>query len=84
MVSKKLQILEEINNAEDTLARTQLLAEAYPYVQDLVGDILEKVAEVKAIVRGADEVMPKGQTKIQESLEEPDLLGYKLGSLMGE
>jgi len=84
MVSKKLQVIEELNSVEDGLAKAQLLAETYPFVQDLIDDILEKVAEVKAIVRGADELMPKGQTKIQDSMIEPELINYNVGSFMGE
>ena len=84
MVSKKMQIINELNEAGHYLDKAYNLSEEYGFVQSLLDDITEKLDEVKTIVRGADEVMPKGQTKIQESIEEPELLGYNLGSLMGE
>ena len=68
MVSRKKQIIDELNKAEDFVANAELMAEAYPFVQDLLGDIIEKIVEVKVIVRGADEVIPEGQTNITESL----------------
>ena len=84
MVNRKMEIINELNEAGHCLDKAHNLAEEYKFVQSLLDDITEKLEEVKVIVRGADEVMPKGQTKIQDSLEEPELLGYKLGSLMGE
>ena len=84
MVNRKMEIINELNEAGHCLDKAHNLSEEYKFVQSLLDDITEKLEEVKVIVRGADEVMPKGQTKIQDSLEEPELLGYKLGSLMGE
>jgi len=84
MVSQKLQIIEELNVAEDTMIKAEQFAEVYPYVKDLIEDIIEKIVEVKSIVRGADELMPKGQTKIQDSMIEPELINYNVGSFMGE
>jgi len=84
MVSKKLQILNELSKAEDSIINAELIAEDYPFVQDLLRDIGEKILEVKSIVKGADELMPKGQTKIQDSMIEPELIDYKVESFMGE
>jgi len=84
MVSKKLQILNELSKAEDSIINAELIAEDYPFVQDLLRDIGEKILEVKTIVKGADELMPKGQTKIQDSMIEPELIDYKMESFMGE
>jgi len=84
MVSKKKQILDEISKAEDCIMSAELLSEAYPFVQDLLRDISETILEVKMVVKGADEIMPKGQTTITDSLIEPELIGYKLGSFKGE
>ena len=84
MVNKKMEIINELNEAGRGIDKAYNLSEEYKFVQSLLDDITEKLEEVKVIVRGADEVMPKGQTKIQDSLEEPELIGYTLGSLMGE
>jgi len=66
MTSKKLQIINELNEVGHGLDKAYNLSEEYKFVQSLLDDITEKLEEVKVIVRGADEVMPKGQTKITE------------------
>lgn len=69
MVSEKRQILDKLNVAQDNFIEAQMIAESYPFVQNLIEDILEATSEVKSIVKKTDEVMPKGQTSIQESMK---------------
>jgi len=73
MTSIKLQIINELNEAERMLVNSEALAYAYPNVQELLDDIIEKVAEVKEVVRKVDEFLPKGQTKITEGLNGQEL-----------
>lgn len=82
MVSRKKEILDEIGKAEDSVMNAEQIAEAFPFVQDLLRDIAEKLSEVRLIVKGTDEVVPKGQTNIKESMNL--ISNYEVETLRGE
>ena len=69
MVSYKKRINDELSNGINSFEKSIQYAEIYPFVQDLINELIYKAHEIKEIVNGSDEPLPKGQTCIKESME---------------